>query len=434
MNRFLLLAVGLLLARSCAGFDPFGALKQNLPQFTVTFDSSSADASNDACTAASECAAPACSRAVRAAAHGRSDALERGQRAQTTAEKQRQGPGSVSGAHALTAQSCCCCRLCCCCCLCRPCSDAYTRPQLARVSVCAKSKAVSANGAGLVTAFSNSSMHLTNQASTACAEAVGQAVKGLCEGGDPLAAITSISSTCASALVELQASSISGVDISPATNVPLLSPSKKAYTVACASGCSNAQTSAEAVAQSSACAWMAASKGCNSVRVALSSQTYAQAFIKTTAQAWSNACSLGFGKSTSVGTAQAATTADVLSKAVGEVVAAACSNCDTCKCKPLPPGWTYDKSNELSKAAATTVAGQFTMAKAISQAVGAYCDSDKSTKAIQAGVNATINTMAVIMAKVMVKTTANASASGVAMSCAGGYVSQQIRVRGVDMH
>eukprot|EP00882_Tetradesmus_deserticola_P017754 GHRQ01019041.1.p1 GENE.GHRQ01019041.1~~GHRQ01019041.1.p1 ORF type:complete len:246 (-),score=55.47 GHRQ01019041.1:255-992(-) len=230
-------------------------------------------------------------------------------------------------------------------------------------------------------------------------------------------------------MVEFQASSMSGIQITPATDIPLLSPTKKAYTLACASGCGNAQASAEAIAQSSACAWMASTKGCNAVRVALASQNYAQAFIKSTAASWSNACSMGYGKATSTGTAQAKSTADVLAKAFGEVVAAACSNCDTCKCKPLPPGWTYDKSDDISKAAATSVAGQFTMAKAISQAVGAYCDSDKSTKALQAGVNSTMNTMAVILANIMVTTTANATAQGVAMSCAGGYVSQQIKVR-----
>lgn len=305
---------------------------------------------------------------------------------------------------------------------------AYTKPQIAKVVVCSKSKAVSANGAGLVTSFSNSTLHLKNQASTACAEAVGHAVQGLCAGGDPLATISAISSTCASALVEMQASSMSGVEINAAADVPLLGPNKKAYTLACANGCTNAQTSAEAVAQSSACAFMTATKGCNAVKVALTGQTYAQAFIQSTAASWSNTCAMGFGKSTSTGEAQTLSTADVLARAIGDVVATACSNCDTCKCKPLPPGWTYDKSEDLSKAAATSIAGQFTMAKAISQAVGAYCESDKSVRAIQASVHATMNTMAIILAKVMVKTTANATAEGVAMSCAGGYVSQQIKV------
>jgi hypothetical protein len=271
-------------------------------------------------------------------------------------------------------------------------------------------------------------MHLTNQASTACAEAVGNAVKGLCEGGDPLATITSISSTCASALVQMTASSISGIDISPATDVPLISPSKKAYTLACANGCMNGETSAESVAQSTGCAWMAASKGCNAVRVALTSQNYAQAFIKTTAALWSNACAMGMGKAISKGTAQAQSTADVLAKAFGEVVAAACSACDTCKCKPLPAGWTYDKAKDLSNAAASTVKGQFTLTKAISRAVGSYCDSDKSTKALQAGVDTTLSTLAVIIANVGLKTGADASASGVATACAGGFVSQQVKV------
>lgn len=287
---------------------------------------------------------------------------------------------------------------------------------------------MSANGAGLVTSFANSSLHLTNQASVACAEAVGNAVKGLCEGGDPLATITAVSSTCASALVQMTASSISGIDITPSTDVALVSPSKKSFTLACSNGCMNAETSAESVAQSTGCAWLAASKGCNAVRVALTSQNYAQAFIKTTAASWSNACALGRGKAVSRGTAQAKSTAEVLARAFGEVVAAACSNCDTCKCKPLPPGWTYDKMKDLSDAVATTVQGKFTMSKAISRAVGSYCDSDKSTKALQAGVDVTLSTMAVIIANVSLQTGADAMAQGAAMSCAGGFVSQQIKV------
>lgn len=308
------------------------------------------------------------------------------------------------------------------------CTDAFSRPQLARVSVCAHSKAVSANGAGLVSSFSNSTMHLKNQASVACAEAVGNAVKGLCAGGDPLATISSIASACASALVQMTASSISGIDIKPSTDVAMLSPSKKAYTMACASGCMNAEVSAESVAQSTGCAWMAASKGCNAVRVALTSQQYAHAFIKTTAASWSNACSLGMGKAVSKGTAQAQSTAEVLARAMGEVVAAACSNCDTCKCKPLPPGWTYDKAKDLSNAAATSVKGQFTMAKAVSKAVGSYCDSDKSSKALEAGVDVTLSTMAVIIANVMLKTGGDVAAQGIAAGCAGGMVTQQVKV------
>lgn len=305
---------------------------------------------------------------------------------------------------------------------------AFSRPQLARVSVCARSKAVSSNGAGLVTSFANSTLHLQNQASVACAEAVGNAVKGLCSGGDPLGTITSVASACASALVKMTASSISGIDINPATDVALVSPTKRSYTLACANGCMNGEIAAESVAQSTGCAWMAASKGCNAVRVALTSQNYAQAFIKSTAASWSSACSLGRGKAVSKGTAQAQSTAEVLARAFGEVVAAACSDCDTCKCKPLPPGWTYDKAKDLSNAAASSVKGQYTMAKAISRAVGSYCDSDKSTKALEAGVDVTLSTMAVIIANVMLKTEAGVAAEGVAAACAGGMVSQQLKV------
>jgi hypothetical protein len=57
MKRLLCASLLLLAAASCSCqlFDPFALLKQQqAPSFTVTYDSSSADQSNDACTGASE--------------------------------------------------------------------------------------------------------------------------------------------------------------------------------------------------------------------------------------------------------------------------------------------------------------------------------------------------------------------------------------------
>lgn len=73
------------------------------------------------------------------------------------------------------------------------------------------------------------------------------------------------------------------------------------------------------------------------------------------------------------------------------------------------------------------------MARAISKAVGSYCDSDKSTKALEAGVDVTLSTMAVIIGNVMLKTGAEVSAQGVATSCAGGMVTQQMKVRAAGL-
>jgi hypothetical protein len=226
----------------------------------------------------------------------------------------------------------------------------------------------------------------------------------------------------------MQMESISGVEITPATNVPLISASKKAWTQGCSSSCANGQLTAEAVAQASACAWTTATKGCNAVRLSLSSQAYAQAFIKTTAASWSNVCSVGVGKAISRGEAQVKSMVDVLARAMGDVVGTACSGCDTCKCKPLPRGFSYDKMDALSQASASASSGAYTMGKAFSTAVASYCDSDQSSKSLQANVNATINTMAVMLADVMVKTTSSNNASGVALGCSGGSVSQQIKV------
>jgi hypothetical protein len=215
-----------------------------------------------------------------------------------------------------------------------------------------------------------------------------------------MAAISTVASACASALVEMQMESLSGVNITPRTNVSLVRPDRRSFANGCANGCANGQMSAEAVAQASACAWVAATKGCNAVRVALSSQNYAQAFIRTTAAAWSNACALGVGSALSRGNSLANSAVTVLSKAMGDVVANACSGCDTCKCRPLPRGFSYDKMDQLSNASAVASGGVFTMGKAMTSAVASYCDSDRSTKALQSDVNAVINTMAVSLAQV----------------------------------
>lgn len=258
-------------------------------------------------------------------------------------------------------------------------ADIYTKPSLAKVQVCSRSVAVSQNGGGAASSGTKSSFAISKVASTACAEAVNDGAKKICAGRDPVATISSMASTCASAIAEMQASTISGAEVKAATYPPK-DWTKSAFTSACTRGCANGQVAAEAVAQASACAFTAQTKGCNAVKTSLSQQAYSSAFVQTTARAWSNACALGFGKAHGEGEALAKTLVTVLSRAFGDVVAAACSECDSCKCASLPGGLTYDKLKGASDTSAAAANARFTMARALSSAAATYCASDRKPR------------------------------------------------------
>ncbi|GBG00541.1 hypothetical protein Rsub_13244 [Raphidocelis subcapitata] len=309
-------------------------------------------------------------------------------------------------------------------------SSLYTKPSIAKIQVCSRSVAVSQNGAGTVITSSSSSFKLPKIASTACAEAVTKGVKDVCTGGDPVGTITSMASTCASAIAELQASSISGAEVKAAVDYPPANFTKTAYATACASGCANGQAAAEAVAQATACAVSQQTHGCNAVKTVLNGQGYSSAFVSTTAKAWSNACALGYGKAQGEGEALAKTLVTVLSRAFADVVASACSDCDACKCKPLSDLGigSYDKLKGASDTSAAAADGRFTMARAFSRAAASYCASDKSPKALRTSVDTTISTLATMIADVYAKTTGGSSASGSAMACSGGSVSTQLQM------
>lgn len=311
----------------------------------------------------------------------------------------------------------------------------YTKPSIAKIQVCSRSVAVSQNGAGTVMTSSSSSFKLPKIASTACAEAVTNGVKDVCTGGDPVATIASMASTCASAIAELQASSISGAEVKAGSVYPPANFTKTAYATACASGCANGQAAAEAVAQATACAISQQTHGCNAVKTVINGQGYSSAFVSTTAKAWSNACALGYGKAQSEGEALAKTLVQVLSRAFADVVSSACSDCDACKCKPLSELGVsgYDKLKGASDTSAAAADGRFTMARAFSRAAASYCSSDKTPKALKTSVDTTISTLATMMADVYAKTSGGSSASGSALACSGGSVSTQLQVGGAGV-
>lgn len=299
--------------------------------------------------------------------------------------------------------------------------DIYTKPSLAKVQVCSRSVAVSQNGGGAASSGTKTTFQISKLASTACAEAVNDGVKEICSGRDPVATISSMASACASAVAEMQASAISGAEVK-ANSYPPKEWSKSAYTTACASGCANGQAAAESVARASACAFTAQTKGCNAVKTSLSQQAYSTAFVSATARAWSNACALGYGKAHGEGESAAKALATSLSRAFGDVVAAACSECDTCKCASMPGGLTYDKLKGASDTSAAAANARFTMARALSSASATYCASDRSPRSLKTSVDTTVRTMATVIAEVFASTSGSSSALGTAVSCSGGSV------------
>lgn len=203
---------------------------------------------------------------------------------------------------------------------------------------------------------------------------------------------------------------------------------KSAFATACASGCSNGQAAAEAVAQAAACAVAKSTSGCNAVKTTLSQQAYSSAFVSTTAKAWSSACALGYGKAAGSGELLAKSLVTSLSRAFGDVVAKACSECDACKCSPLAKGLIYDNLKSTSDTSAAAADGRFTVAKSFSNAAAAYCASDKSGTALKSAVDTTVSTLATMVAEVYAKTSGGSTATGAAMACSGASVNAKIQV------
>lgn len=334
------------------------------------------------------------------------------------------------------------------------------------MQVCSRSVAVSVGGAGLAQSFSNSSASSVRLASAACAESVSDSMQGLCAGGDPMATIYAMASTCASAMASVYAQSVSGGAALPSSSdsensggvsgstagqrlsqhlaqrmggtnssmtttsstlLPSLIPSAGDYLVACGSGCSNAQAAAEAVAQAGACAFASATQGCQAVTASLSSRAYSRAFVRSTAKAWSQACAVGVGRASSQGLVVANTTVESLAKAMGSLVATACSGCPTCKCAPLPANFTYNDLDDVSDGAASASFGRYAIARALGESTAAFCGSDGTPKALGTAVNATISALATITADVMGKVDGGASAQGVSYACGGGTIETQVQ-------
>ncbi len=75
------------------------------------------------------------------------------------------------------------------------------------------------------------------------------------------------------------------------------------------------------------------------------------------------ACAAGYGQAQSQGEAYADVLVSAMTKSFGTVVSQACSLCSTCKCKPLPNGWSYQDLTAVAYSAKVVSKGKYALAK-----------------------------------------------------------------------
>ena len=142
---------------------------------------------------------------------------------------------------------------------------------------------ISTGATGFSYARSRSTNAALVSAAGACGDAVADGVGAICNGIDPGVAIVAASQVCGNALAGVYARSTAGALVLPEGLASLgqalllpglvgaregagLAPSKADFFQACAAGCNNAQSAAEALAQGAACGASKATDACAAVR------------------------------------------------------------------------------------------------------------------------------------------------------------------------
>lgn len=252
----------------------------------------------------------------------------------------------------------------------------------------------------------------------------------LCDGGDPMATIFNLASTCGAAMAATYTRALTGsvvFDMSPkAAHGNITSQGKLE---ACGSSCANAQGAAQAFAQAAACGVAKATDSCIAATTHVKTRAFTHAFVKDTAESWGKACTTGAGMVTSGGEVIAASAAASIAKAMGLVAAQACANCPTCKCKPLPGSFNVNDAGDFSSAAADIAAGRVGLGKALAQATTTFCSGNGTMEHAKSKARAVIGTWSdmIVGAIGSVRGFAVASGDG-AWACGSGSLSQEISV------
>jgi len=139
------------------------------------------------------------------------------------------------------------------------------------------------------------------------------------------------------------------------------------------------------------------------------------------------ACAAGYGSAQTQGEAYADNMVTAMSKAFGTVVSQACSLCSSCKCKPLPDGWSYQDLTGMSYSAKTVAKGKYALAKTLAEAQTAYCEGG-SDQTLTSSVNSVVNATGEVLIQVLMQSQIKGSAVGaLASGCAGAEYSATLK-------
>jgi hypothetical protein len=238
-------------------------------------------------------------------------------------------------------------------------TDSSTLPQVSNVKICARIQ-ISGNGFDSARGFVQAEAKTVKMASSACGDAVANGVSQLCTGSDPMTTIYSMAQTCASAVAEVYAKSVSGAQVGSgaafAKQYGLVANTYKAsqYRMVCADSCATASATSQAIAQAAACGVAAATDNCAAAGAYTSTKSFSKAFVKAIANSWASACAKGVGQAQAQGEVVASVSAQSIAKAMAQAAATACTSCPICKCKDLPPTFSWNDVSQVAEASAET--------------------------------------------------------------------------------
>jgi hypothetical protein len=245
-----------------------------------------------------------------------------------------------------------------------------------------------------------------------------------------MATIFAMAKACSTAMAALYAKTVTSNTVYDMTwKAVEANATKEGRLQACGSGCANAQGTAEAFAQAAACGVATATDSCIAAKTEVRSRGFTRAFVKSTAESWTKACTQGAGQANSGGETIAVSASASIARAMAQVAAQACANCPTCKCKKLPLSFNWNDAGDFSNAAANITAGRFGLAHAIAAATSNFCSSNGTMLSAKASANSIMNTWAdlVIGAMGAVRGYANSKGNS-AWACGSGTLRSDLTV------
>lgn len=277
--------------------------------------------------------------------------------------------------------------------------------------------------------FATAHAQVLKVAASACGDAVAGSIGELCKGGDPMATIFNLASTCGAAMAAIYTRALTGsVVFDMSHKAAQGNVTSQGKLEACGSSCSTAQGAAQAFAQAAACGVAKATDNCIAATTHVKTRAFTHAFVKNTADSWGKACTSGTGMVTSGGATIAAAAAASIAKAMGLVAAQACANCPTCKCRKLD-GLNLNDAGDFSTAAADVAAGRVGLAQSMATATTTFCTSNGTVEQAKSQARAVIATWSDLIIGAMGSVGGFAAASGNnSWACGSGSLTTELLV------